>query len=850
MSENQLCVIDGDVDCLDDILQDQYHYTSIMVHFNNITYLNPNSIHLLTSLQSLDLSANKLENGAINVLSVSSSLQSLNISSNENITTLTPLFANSTPISKSLKRLDASFNFINDNGLIGISEAESLTQLSLHGNCIENLDSVFTHISPLKSLRTLLFMKNGRDKNPVCESLGYKTLMKQEFIQLLELDEMKHGGGVGGYGDQLIENIMNAKSDGSNNDEKLSQLSARYENSNNGGGEPASVTSSFSPVKKSKIPVLRRPSKSNGHTDQKIIELQNSILSLQNDLSREKSRRIESEEANMKLDHKYKIKASEVTDLKSKFETYGSQINKLKQALFSSKNVIENITSERDTLKKEFNKRQEKIKQIGEKTSHITKITTSLEQELIAERAKVLKHKSENEELLKNIEKQHVLTDEIDHLKRKSEYQVSEHEMELKKVKSGILDDENPEFRSKCQKILLEAESRMRGRLQNLKSDNSSLEKNYQNLENEFREALIQEEARFSKVQSENIEMSEKLKIFEEENLKLKTEQKLSSERMKEKEILIRESKAKIEGLSKSGHEKNDIWKSRIDSVEKELNEQRKLASLVEPLRIEKSRLLSRITAHESVLEGLKQERVKWTDELSKKGFELANEKGRLEAKITGLEDEKDRILKEVAGLQDVVKIKAKLVEDQAVSFRDLKEKLNQKMKYEDRQTEIDGLQKEVRKLFTRKEELKFENSRLEDQLAGYQSRWQEKSAVIERLEDNVKIMKRRDQGRIEVLKNDKNTLEAKLVKIETVMGKVEERFRQQVTLLESRHNESIREEKFKFDRAIGLSNEKIIRVEEEMRTILLEQAAEKTKLEDKYKHVGEAFRLLQKGLN
>ena len=96
MSENQVCVIDGDVDCLDDILQDQYHYTSIMVHFNNITYLNPNSIHLLTSLQSLDLSANKLENGAINVLSVSSSLQSLNISSNENITTLTPLFANST----------------------------------------------------------------------------------------------------------------------------------------------------------------------------------------------------------------------------------------------------------------------------------------------------------------------------------------------------------------------------------------------------------------------------------------------------------------------------------------------------------------------------------------------------------------------------------------------------------------------------------------------------------------------------------------------------------------------------------------------------------------------------------
>merc|ERR1712110_902534 len=108
--------------------------------------------------------------------------------------------------------------------------------------------------------------------------------------------------------------------------------------------------------------------------------------------------------------------------------------------------------------------------------------------------------------------------------------------------------------------------------------------------------------------------------------------------------------------------------------------------------------------------------------------------------------------------------------------------------------------------------------------------------------------MKKRDQGRIEVLKKDKVELDEKLVRAEHVLAKTEERFKQQVGLLEARHQEGLSKQRLKFDNQIAVSNEKIVRVEDEMRQILLEQENEKRKLEEKYRHIGDAFKLLQKG--
>ena len=89
-----------------------------------------------------------------------------------------------------------------------------------------------------------------------------------------------------------------------------------------------------------------------------------------------------------------------------------------------------------------------------------------------------------------------------------------------------------------------------------------------------------------------------------------------------------------------------------------------------------------------------------------------------------------------------------------------------------------------------------------------------------------------------------------KLQKAEIIVQKTEERFNQQLRLHDARHEKSLRSQKAKFEAALNVSNEKIIRVEDEMRQILLQQETERRKLEDKYKHVGEAFKLLQKGLN
>jgi len=859
---HQVCVIDGDVDSLDDVLCDQYHYTSIMVHFNNIARLDANTLCLLRQLQVIDLSANKLANDAIYALSeITSGLTHLNISSNESISSLQPLFKRHSALSRSLVSLDASFNFIDDNGLISVSNSTALKTLHLQGNSIETLDSVFTHIAPIKTLRSFYLQKHDRDKNPVCNTPDYKTQMQQEFIQLEQLDQGEPSTQEkNAFTNPLIESIMNTKAVGGGSGDEPSNK--KYFSENDNDQQTPSICSSR---KKSKIPVLKYASPVKGtfssalhpvqttlsKTHQAALDLQlEANIELQKSLGEEKHRRFRAEESTMKLEHQISSRDSEIHDLKGECERLTAQSNKLKEALLASKKSIERALEERDSLKKKLDAREATVKQINQKTGHIAKLTGNLEKDLLSERQKVQKLSLGNKELQRQVESNKVMQEELDHLKRKNEYLKTEHEMEIKKVKNGVLDDDNPEFRERCQKVLRQAEERMRNRLEKCTFENEVLRKQYNELENEFRQALVLESAKFDRLQGVKDDLESELKSTREQRDKIEKNFAIQAEKMKECQISVRESKAKVETMLNGSEEKNGIWKARLEAVEKELVGQRKLACQVEPLKQEKARLLSRVTAHESVMEGLKQERSKWTEELSQKGFELANERGRLEAKISSLQAETERLQKSTKDSEDVVRIKSKMIENQTTTIRELKQKIAEKVQYQDRADEIDQLQGEVRKLFSRKEELKFDNQRLKDQLETYQVRWKDKANVMERLEEQVRRMKKRDQDKIAVLNQEKAALHEKMQRAEIIIQKTEERFQQQLRLHDDRHEKSMRTQRSKFDAALQVSNEKILRVEDEMRQILLQQETERRKLEDKYRHVGEAFKLLQKGLN
>lgn len=65
------------------------------------------------------------------------------------------------------------------------------------------------------------------------------------------------------------------------------------------------------------------------------------------------------------------------------------------------------------------------------------------------------------------------------------------------------------------------------------------------------------------------------------------------------------------------------IWQRRLHSLEAEVTQDRRLGQQMELLKKEKAQLLSKLTAQESVMDGLKEERKIWGQELAQQGGRL-----------------------------------------------------------------------------------------------------------------------------------------------------------------------------------------------------------------------------------
>lgn len=148
--------------------------------------------------------------------------------------------------------------------------------------------------------------------------------------------------------------------------------------------------------------------------------------------------------------------------------------------------------------------------------------------------------------------------------------------------------------------------------------------------------------------------------------------------------------------------------------MESTLEEDKRLNLQVELLKKDKSKLLSQLTAQESVIDGLRAERKLWGQELAQQGTEVENrrnvncalvrnvhctwyrkelvylpctfcvciclgaslvqDRGRLEARIEVLLTELESQKKQNERDNDALRIKAKIVDDQTETIRKLKE--------------------------------------------------------------------------------------------------------------------------------------------------------------------------------
>ncbi|XP_053294375.1 leucine-rich repeat and coiled-coil domain-containing protein 1 isoform X3 [Pleuronectes platessa] len=388
--------------------------------------------------------------------------------------------------------------------------------------------------------------------------------------------------------------------------------------------------------------------------------------------------------------------------------------------------------------------------------------------------------------------------------------------------------------------------------------------KQYAALEDEFRMALTIEAARFSEVKEACDQMAAELMELKATLAQSQQREKKSASLVQELTAMVKEQKSRISELIKAKRDAVTDLKSRLHSLEAEVEQDRRLGLQLELLKKDKARLISQLTAQESVIDGLRAERRIWGQELALQGSSLAQDRGRLEARIEVLSTELNTQKKQNEGDNDALKIKTKIIDDQTETIRKLKEALqerddqirrlreeavqNQK-RLKQQQEEEAARQAELRErlehLSLRKEELKQQlgdkEAELEDVKRVYRDsseKWQEKADLLTRLESQVKRMKDNFDSKESLLLEERDqATEAHRTAVEKLHC-VDDAFRQQLESVQAAHQAELVRQATEKQQQIEQANQKVFEVEQEMRQLLEETETEKKIMEEKLKRL------------
>uniref|UniRef100_A0A8D2IJE8 Leucine-rich repeat and coiled-coil domain-containing protein 1 n=1 Tax=Varanus komodoensis TaxID=61221 RepID=A0A8D2IJE8_VARKO len=401
------------------------------------------------------------------------------------------------------------------------------------------------------------------------------------------------------------------------------------------------------------------------------------------------------------------------------------------------------------------------------------------------------------------------------------------------------------------------------------------LNQNYKELEDEFRIALTIEAKRFTEVKEAFDAVAAELAEHKRILVQSQQKEKQSASLIQELTSMVKEQKAKITEVVKSKQQTTYNLKSQIRTLENMMEEDKQKTIQLALLKEEKSKLISQITAQESVIDGLKAERKIWGQELAQQGASLAQDRGKLEARIEVLTSEIEVLKKQNECNNDALKIKSKIVEDQTETIRKLKEALqerdeqirkrreesteNQKrlqVQLEEKDTQLDDLMEKLQRQNERKEELKQQlqekNAELEDIKKSYSAmnkKWQEKGGLLSKLEAQVKQMKEKfDIKEKQLIEERDKSLQAQKAMMEK-LHYMDDAFRRQLESTLAAHQAELLQLANEKQKEIVAANEKVYQVEEEMRQLLQETASNKKAMEEKIKRLTVALSDIQQEL-
>ncbi|XP_069816024.1 leucine-rich repeat and coiled-coil domain-containing protein 1 [Dendropsophus ebraccatus] len=597
------------------------------------------------------------------------------------------------------------------------------------------------------------------------------------------------------------------------------------------------------------------------------------------ELDQERERRWKAEQLVVKLTENIKELHSQAKEEKDINSVAMYTTDRIKELLLKEKNAKTTLQALIHQLREENKRLVNEIKQYTSREEDYQKTlkkledaVSKLETQRIQQEALEMKHVQETElkasasqrenQLLRASVRQHK-----DKVQQLHDLLTSREEAHRKELDTRVPLN-GPEFQEAVAKEVSRAERLHNLQIKEFQEKINALSQQYTDLEDEFRAALVIESGRFKEVKDGFDTVTAELAEHKEALSHSRHKEKQSASLIQELTTMVKEQKARIADITKAKQETISSLKSKIRNLEMAAEEEKRKSVQIELLKQEKSKLISQLTAQESLIDGLKAERKIWGQELTQQGVALAQDRGRLEAKIEVLSTEIETLKKQNERDNDALRIKSKMVDDQTETIRKLKEGLQErderirKLRTENLETEktlreqnderaiqLQELKEKLEKQTARKEEMKLQLEEREAELldvkkaySAMNKKWQDKAELLSQLETQVRQMKENFDAKEKKLieERDKSLQNHKVIMEK--LHSVDDAFRRQLESILAAHQAELVKLASEKQKEIEAANEKVYQVEEEMRQLLLETANSKKAMEEKIKRLTSAL--------
>ncbi|XP_068093676.1 leucine-rich repeat and coiled-coil domain-containing protein 1 isoform X1 [Hyperolius riggenbachi] len=604
------------------------------------------------------------------------------------------------------------------------------------------------------------------------------------------------------------------------------------------------------------------------------------------ELDQERERRWKAEQLAVRLTENITALQSQAKEEKDINSMAVYATDRIKELLVKEKSakstlqvLLHQLKEENDRLASELKKSVDKQEEYQQVLRKMEDEVSKLETQKIQQEALEMKHMQEAErkvtashreiELLRASVRQH--KDKVQQLHEllTSREQAHRKELEARVPLHG------PEFQQALAKELSKEEQRHNQQRKDFQEKINTLTQQYADLEDEFRTALVIEAGRFKEVKDGFDSVTSELAEHKDALTRSRQKEKQSASLIQELTTMVKEQKTRIADITKAKQEITSELKNKIRKLEIVAEEEKQKTVQIQLLKQEKSKLISQLSAQESLIDGLKAERKIWGQELTQQGVSLAQDRGRLEAKIEVLATEIEALKKQNERDNDMLRIKTKMVDDQTETIRKLKEGLQErderirklhaqnlemekalKEQSDERAIQLHELKEKLERQTERKEEIKLlleeKEADLEDVKKAYSAmnkKWQDKAELLSQLETQVRQMKENyDAKEKRLIEERDKSLQHQKITMEKLHS-VDDAFRRQLESILAAHQAELVKVARDKQKEIEAANERVYQVEEEMRQLLQETASSKRAMEEKIRRLTSALSDIQQDL-